>query len=35
MIGRDSNLSFWYDNWTYKGLLRQLIQGPLPLGVSD
>jgi len=35
VIGRDSNLSFWYDNWTHKGPLRQLIQGPLPLGVSD
>lgn len=35
VIGRDSNLSFWHDNWTHKGQLRQLIQGPLPMGVSD
>ena len=31
VIGRESNLSFWYDNWTQMGPLRQLIQGPLPM----
>ena len=35
VIGRESILSFWYDNWSYKGLLRHLIQGPLPLRVAD
>ena len=29
MIGRDSKLNFWYSNWTKKGPLRRLIQGPL------
>ena len=28
-VGRDSKLSFWYGNWTKKGPLRHLIQGPL------
>lgn len=35
VIGRDSNLNFWHDNWTHKGPIRQLIQCPLPMGVSD
>ena len=35
MIGRESILSFWFDNWSHKGPLRHLIQGPLPLGVAD
>ena len=35
VIGRDSNLSFWFDNWTQKGPLRQLVQGPLPRGVAE
>ena len=34
MIGRGSILSFWDDSWTHKGPLRQLIQGPLPMGVA-
>ena len=34
VIGRESMLSFWDDNWTHKGPLRQLIQGPLPMGVA-
>ena len=29
MVGRDSSLSVWYSNWTQKGSLRQLIQGPI------
>ena len=35
VIGRESNLSFWYDNWSHKGPLRHLIQGPLPFGVAE
>ena len=34
-IGRDSNLSFWFDSWTKKGSLRQQVQGPLPRGVAE
>lgn len=29
MVGRDSELSFWYGNWTKRGPLRHLIQGRL------
>ena len=29
LVGRDSSLSVWYSNWTQKGSLRQLIQGPI------
>ena len=29
MVGRDSNLSFWQGNWTKRGPIRKLIQGPL------
>ena len=29
MVGKDSKISFWYGNWTKKGPIRQLIQGPL------
>ena len=29
MVGRESKLSFWYGNWSKKGPLRHLIQGPL------
>ena len=28
-VGRDSKLSLWYGNWTKKGPLRHVIQGPL------
>ena len=28
-VGRDSKISFWNGNWTKKGPIRQLIQGPL------
>jgi len=34
LIGRESNLKVWFGNWTNKGSLRQLIQGPLPLEAS-
>ena len=34
MVGRDSNLSFWLGNWTKKGPIRQLIQGPLTQEVA-
>ena len=29
MIGRDSKMSFWCGNWTKRGSLQHLIQGPL------
>ena len=29
MISRDSNISFWRGNWLSKGLLQNLIHGPL------
>ena len=29
IVGRDSNLSFWQGNWTKRGPIRKLIQGPL------
>lgn len=35
VIGKDSNLSFWYDAWSKKGSLRQQVYGPLPLGISE
>lgn len=28
-LGRESNLKFWYDNWTSHGRLRSIIHGPL------
>ena len=31
MVGSNSNLKFWWDNWTSKGSVRQLIHGPLSL----
>ena len=34
-IGRDSKLSFWWDNWTGLGPLRCMIQGPLTRGVNQ
>ena len=34
-IGRDSNLWFWWDNWTGKGPLRCMIQGPLTRGADQ
>jgi len=27
--GRDSNLNFWFDNWSNLGALRHIIQGPI------
>jgi len=35
MVGRDSNLSFWLGNWTKKGPIRHLIQGPLTQEASQ
>ena len=29
MVGKDSSLNGWHSNWTQKGSLRQLIQGPI------
>jgi len=29
MVGRESNLKVWHSNWTSKGSLRNMIQGPL------
>ena len=34
-IGRDSSLRFWWDNWTGKGPLRCMIQGPLTRGADQ
>lgn len=31
VVGRNSELSFWFDNWCSDGPLRSLVQGPLPL----
>ena len=31
VVGSDSNLKFWLDNWISKGSVRQLIHGPLSL----
>ena len=35
MVGRNSNLNFWYGKWLKEGPLRQLIQGPLPRDVAN
>lgn len=32
IVGRESNLSLWYDKWLDKGALRSLIEGPLNRG---
>lgn len=29
ILGRESNLSFWNDNWAVKDPIRSLIEGPL------
>ena len=34
-IGRESSLRFWWDNWTGKGPLRYMIQGPLTRGADQ
>ena len=34
-IGRDSNLRFWWDNWSGKGPLRCMIEGPLTRGADQ
>lgn len=31
VIGRNSNLNFWFDTWTFEGPICQMIQGPLSL----
>ena len=31
MVGRDSELSFWHDNWFSIGPIRSLVQGPLSI----
>ena len=31
VVGSNSNLKFWSDNWTSECLVRQMIQGPLSL----
>ena len=31
VVGCNSNLKFWFDNWSSGGLVRQMIQGPLSL----
>ncbi|KAL0003809.1 hypothetical protein SO802_011370 [Lithocarpus litseifolius] len=33
-IGRDSKVNFWWENWTGKGALRYMIQGPLTQGAD-
>lgn len=35
MVDKDSNLNFWRGNWTKKGPLRQLVQGPLTQEASQ
>ena len=34
-IGRDSNISFWWGNWTGIGPLCYMIQGPLTRGADQ
>lgn len=34
-LGRDSNINFWFDNWTSNGPLRATMQGPLMRGEED
>ena len=31
VMGRDSDLSFWHDNWCSVGPIRSLVQGPLSI----
>ena len=35
VIGRDSNLRFWMDNWFFQGPIRNLVQGPLTRDEGD
>ena len=30
-MGRDSELSFWHDNWCSVGPIKSLVQGPLSI----
>jgi len=32
IVGKESNLSLWYDKWLDKGALQSLIEGPLNRG---
>ncbi|KAL0004773.1 hypothetical protein SO802_012334 [Lithocarpus litseifolius] len=34
IVGRDSKVSFWWENWTGKGTLRYMIQGYLTQGAD-
>ena len=29
IVGKDSNLSVWFDKWMNKGTLRSMLVGPL------
>ena len=29
IVGKDSNLSVWFDKWMNKGALRSMLVGPL------
>ena len=35
ILGRNSQLRFWFDNWSNQVPLRQVIQGPLPLASEE
>ena len=35
IVGRDSKVSFWWDNWMGKVALRCMIQGPLTQGADQ
>ena len=35
VIGRDSDLRFWMDNWSSQGPIRNLVQGPLTRDEGD
>ena len=34
-LGRDSNVNFWFNNWTSNGPLRAIVQGPVTRGEDD
>ena len=35
IVGRESQLSLWYDKWMDKGFLRSMIEGPLTRGEEE
>lgn len=35
ILGMNSQLRFWFDNWSNQVPLRQVIQGPLPLASEE